>query len=132
MLTCRTHSVGFLAGWDGLPDRAMVDDDYRILGFQLGERPEESLWTSYYDRPGGMHAVGVRRATSRAECEAAYATLLKLFARKKPPIGFELTYPCQAEGEEAAEAAEARALPAADRQQVLAGGREGAGVWSAN
>ncbi|KAF8242158.1 hypothetical protein K440DRAFT_664953 [Wilcoxina mikolae CBS 423.85] len=97
-LKCRTHSVGYYAGWDGKPDRPMVDYDYKIFGFQIGgNNPAESLWTSYYDQVGGMMAVGVRRPTTKDECEAAYKTLLKVYDDKKPPIDFDLTYPCGGE-----------------------------------
>ncbi|EPS39299.1 hypothetical protein H072_6932 [Dactylellina haptotyla CBS 200.50] len=100
--TCTVHAVNFRTEDITKP---FIDDDYVVLQpFTLGDATSETLYVSYFDRPGGAHAVGSRRVIEPEDddCWDAYRTIREVVRERKVPIGFNLTSPCRGRSRAAA------------------------------
>ncbi|KAK6541946.1 hypothetical protein TWF694_007718 [Orbilia ellipsospora] len=90
---CRVHAVNYLVSDTSVP---FIDDDYVVLQpFAIGNSNAETLYVSYFDRPGGAHAVGSRRVLEDDACEDAFTTIQEIVKERNVPLGFELTNPCR-------------------------------------
>ncbi|KAK6359048.1 hypothetical protein TWF696_000219 [Orbilia brochopaga] len=89
---CRVHAMNFLTEH---PSEPFIDDEYVVLQpFAIGHSASETLYVSYFDRPGGAHAVGSRKILEGKECSDAFKTIKTVAEEKNVPLGFNFTNPC--------------------------------------